>query len=95
MAPVAALAPWSRADDRDALYALLGGLLGMTVVILIAGNPRDGDVLAGAALAGALFGFAAGVASALSRPAGSAHGRAFVARLTRGDGAVMEPEKGA
>ena len=95
MAPVAALAPWSRADDRDALYALLGGLLGMTVVILIAGNPRDGDVLAGAALAGALFGFAAGVASALSRPAGSAHGRAFVARLTRGDGEVMEPEKGA
>ena len=95
MAPVAALAPWSRADDRDALYALLGGLLGMTVVILIAGNPRDGDVLAGAALAGALLGFAAGVASALSRPAGSAHGRAFVARLTRGDGAVMEPEKGA
>jgi cation/acetate symporter len=95
MAPVAALAPWSRADDRDALYALLGGLLGMTVVILIAENPRDGDVLADAALAGALFGFAAGVASALSRPAGSAHGRAFVARLTRGDGAVMEPEKGA
>ncbi len=95
MAPVAALAPWSRADDRDALYALLGGLLGMTVVILLAANPRDGDVLAGAALTGALFGFAAGVASALSRPAGSAHGRAFVARLTRGDGAVMEPEKGA
>ncbi len=95
MAPVAALAPWSRADDRDALYALLGGLFGMTMVILIAGDPRDGDVLAGAALAGALLGFAAGVASALSRPAGSAHGRAFVARLTRGDGAVMEPEKGA
>ena len=58
MAPVAALAPWSRADDRDALYALLGGLFGMTMVILIAGDPRDGDVLAGAALAGALFGFA-------------------------------------
>ncbi len=95
MAPVAALAPWSRADDRDALYALLGGLLGMTVVILIAGDPRDGDVLAVAALAGALFGFGAGVWSALSRPAGSAHGRAFVARLTHGDGAVMEPEKGA
>jgi cation/acetate symporter len=95
MAPVAALAPWSRADDRDALYALLGGLLGMTMVILIAGDPRDGDVLAGAALAGALFGFGAGALSALSRPAGSAHGRAFVARLTRGDGAVMEPEKGA
>ncbi|HEY8138388.1 MAG TPA: sodium:solute symporter [Methylocystis sp.] len=95
MAPVAALAPWSRADDRDALYALLGGLLGMTMVILLAGDPRDGDVLAGAALTGALLGFAAGVWSALSRPAGSAHGRAFVARLTRGDGAVMEPEKGA
>ncbi|HEY8071731.1 MAG TPA: sodium:solute symporter [Methylocystis sp.] len=95
MAPVAALAPWSRADDRDALYALLGGLFGMTMVILIAGDPRDGDVLAGAALTGALLGFAAGVWSALSRPAGSAHGRAFVARLTRGDGAVMEPEKGA
>ncbi len=95
MAPVAALAAWSRADDRDALYALLGGLFGMTMVILIVGNPRDGDVLAGAALAGALLGFGAGVASALSRPAGSAHGRAFVARLTRGDGAVMEPEKGA
>ena len=95
LAPVAALAPWSRADDRDALYALLGGLFGMTAVILMAGNPRDGDVLAGAALAGAMLGFGAGVASALSRPAGSAHGRAFVARLTRGDGAVMEPEKGA
>ena len=95
MAPVAALAPWSRADDRDALYALLGGLLGMTMVILLAGDPRDGDVLAGAALAGALLGFGAGALSALSRPAGSAHGRAFVARLTRGDGAVMEPEKGA
>ncbi len=95
LAPVAALAPWSRADDRDALYALLGGLFGMTAVILMAGNPRDGDVLACAALAGAMLGFGAGVASALSRPAGSAHGRAFVARLTRGDGAVMEPEKGA
>jgi cation/acetate symporter len=95
MAPVAALAPWSRADDRDALVALLGGLFGMTTVILIAGSPRDGDLLAGAALAGALFGFGAGVLSALSRPAGSAHARAFVARLTRGDGKVMEPEKGA
>jgi cation/acetate symporter len=95
MAPVAALAPWSRADDRDALYALLGGLFGMTIVILLAGNPRDGDVLGGAALTGALFGFAAGAWSVFSRPAGSAHGRAFVARLTRGDGAVMEPEKGA
>jgi cation/acetate symporter len=95
MAPVAALAAWSRADDRDALYALLGGLFGMTMVILLAGDPRDGDVLAGAALTGALLGFAAGAWSAFSRPAGSAHGRAFVARLTRGDGAVMEPEKGA
>jgi len=94
-APVAALARWPRADDRDALFALLGGLVGMTSVILIAGDPRDGDVIAVAALTGAALGLAAGGASALSRPAGSAHAQAFVTRLVRGDGDVMEPEKGA
>jgi cation/acetate symporter len=94
-APVAALALWPRADDRDALFALLGGLVGMAMVILIVGNPRDGDALAGAALTGAALGLAAGVGSALSRPAGSPHAQSFVARLVRGDGDVMEPEKGA
>jgi cation/acetate symporter len=94
-APVAALALWPRADDRDALFALAGGLVGMTAVILIAGDPRDGDVIAVAALTGAALGLSAGAASALSRPAASAHAQAFVTRLVRGDGDVMEPEKGA
>ncbi len=94
-APVAALALWSRADDRDALFALLGGLFGMAGTILIVGDARDADVIAASALAGAALGLAAGVLSALSRPAGSPRAQEFVARLLHGDGDVMDPEKGA
>jgi len=95
-APVVALALWSRAGDRDALLGLLGGLFGMTATILAAGSARDLVVVAGAALVGACVGLAAGVASALSRPAGASPvAQAFVARVLHGDGDVMEPEKGA
>jgi cation/acetate symporter len=95
-APVVALALWPRAGDRDALFALLGGLFGMTLTIFVAGSARDGAVIAGAALAGAALGLAAGVASAVTRPAGASPlAKAFVDSVLRGDGDVMGPEKGA
>jgi cation/acetate symporter len=95
-APVVALAFWPRAGDRDALLGLLGGLFGMTATILVVGSAREGVVVAGAALAGASIGLAAGVLSALMRPAGASPvAKDFVDRVLRGDGDVMGPEKGA
>ena len=93
--PVLALALWPRADDRAALLALLAGLLGLAAAAIVSAALHAADGLAISALAGAMSGLAAGVVSARSRPAGSIHARAFVARLLRGDGEVMGPEKGA
>lgn len=95
VAPLAILALWTRANDRDALIALIGGLAGMTVTIFVAGVTRDAEFLAAVSLAGALTGLGAGVISALSRPARPEQATAFVARLLRGDGDVLGPDKGA
>ncbi len=94
-APVTALALWPRAEDRDAVVALLGGLLGMTLTILVAGSARF-VVVAEASLVGAALGLLAGVVSARSRTEDvSALARSFVARVLHGDGDVMGPDKGA
>jgi len=95
LAPVTALALWPRAEDRDAVIALLGGLLGMTLTILVAGSARF-VVVAEASLVGAALGLIAGVVSARSRTEDvSALARNFVARVLHGDGDVMGPDKGA
>jgi cation/acetate symporter len=94
-APVTALALWPRAEDRDAVVALLGGLLGMTLTVLVAGNAHF-VVVAEASLVGAALGLVAGVLSARSRSEDvSALARSFVARVLHGDGDVMGPDKGA
>ena len=62
-APVTALALWPRAGDRDAIIALLGGLFGMTLTMLVAGSARL-TVVAEASLVGAALGLVAGVLSA-------------------------------
>ncbi|ARN82199.1 hypothetical protein [Methylocystis bryophila] len=93
--PVTALALWPRAQDRDAVVGLLGGLLGMTVTILVAGSAHF-VVVAEASLIGAALGVAAGVLSARSRSdTVSALAKSFVARVLHGDGDVMGPDKGA
>jgi cation/acetate symporter len=94
-APVTALALWPRAEDRDAVIALLGGLLGMTLTILVAGSARF-VVVAEASLVGAALGLLAGVVSARARTDDvSTLARSFVARVLHGDGDVMGPDKGA
>jgi cation/acetate symporter len=95
VAPVAALALWSRADDRDALIALFAGLVGMVVTIVAAGGSHDVEALAAASLAGAVLGLSGGALSALSRPSNPDRAASFVARLLYGDGDVMKPDKGA
>ena len=94
-APVTALALWPRAGDRDAMIALLGGLFGMTLTLLVVGNARF-TVVAEASLVGAALGLIAGVLSARSHPEDvSAIARNFVTRVLHGDGDVMGPDKGA
>ena len=94
-APVTALALWPRAEDRDAVIALLAGLFGMTVTIIVAGSARF-VVVAEASLVGAALGLAAGVLSARSRSGNvSSLASTFVTRVLHGDGDVMGPDKGA
>ena len=94
-APVTALALWPRAQDRDAVIALIGGLLGMTLTVLVAGNAGLA-VVAEASLVGAALGLVAGIVSARSRSEDvSALAKSFVARVLHGDGDVMGPDKGA
>ena len=95
IAPSAILALWSRASDRDALAAMLCGLLGVGAVIAAAGAAHGSDVLGSAGLFGAAFGLVGGIASALQRGDESEPGAAFAARLLHGDGEVVGPDKGA
>jgi cation/acetate symporter len=94
--PLAGLALWPRVADRDALAALLAGLIGMVAVFAATGSAREVDVLAAAALIGAISAVGGGAFSVLSRPAATpAPGDAFVRRLLRGDGEVVERDRGA
>jgi cation/acetate symporter len=96
VAPVLALAFWPRAGDRDALIAMAAGLMGMFAALAANGGAKTPDAVALASLAGAVFGGAAGVLSAFASPSGqAAPGSAFVARILRGDGEILEPDKGA
>lgn len=96
IAPLAGLALWPRVADNDALAALLAGLIGMSAVFAATGNAREVDVLAAAALIGAISAVGVGVLSVLSRPAKKpAPGDAFVSRLLRGDGEVVQRDRGA
>ncbi len=95
VAPSLALAFWSRAGDREALAALVGGALALVVALLVAGPGRKIDVYALAALAGATVGLAAGVVSGLASGARKPHAEAFVAHALRGDGELLAPDKGA
>ena len=77
------------------MIALLGGLFGMTLTLLVVGNARF-TVVAEASLVGAALGLIAGVLSARSHPEDvSAIARNFVTRVLHGDGDVMGPDKGA
>lgn len=95
VAPLLALAFWPRAGDRDAFVALCAGLAGLAVALLVGGAARSIDGVALAAFAGAASALAGATLSALRSPPDYAPGAAFVARALRGDGQLLEPDKGA
>jgi cation/acetate symporter len=95
VAPVAALAFWSRAADHDALTTALVGLLSTAGFVLWSRGAPTGEVYALAPLVGATAGFGAGALSALSRPIATPENRAFVNAMLRGEGEVLERDKGA
>ncbi len=94
VAPVAALAFWPRARDRDAAVAAYAGLFGMVLALAAAGNGSV-TALTLASLIGAIIGLGGGVISALAAPAKPGESRAFLLRLMRGDGQISRPDKGA
>jgi cation/acetate symporter len=95
VAPVVALAFWPRAGDREALAAVVAGLVGLLAALAAGGGAARVEVCALASLAGATLGLAAGAVSALSSGTDRAGAQAFVARILRGDGQALEPDKGA
>lgn len=95
VAPGVALAFWSRAADREAIAALLGGVIGLVGALAAAEAARRVEVHALAALAGATLGLAMGVVSGLSSRTDKPEARAFVTRALHGDGRVLAPDKGA
>ncbi len=94
VAPVAALAFWPRARDRDAGVAAYAGLFGMALALTAAGGGSV-TALTLASLVGAIIGLGGGVISALAAPAQPGESRAFLLRLLRGDGQIARPDKGA
>ncbi len=95
VAPSLALAFWPRAGDREACFAVVGGVLGLGLALIIEGPARRIEAHALAALAGAVIGLAAGAASALASKEDKPQARAFVMRMLRGDAQMVEPDKGA
>ncbi|HMK90570.1 MAG TPA: hypothetical protein VK446_13180 [Methylocystis sp.] len=96
LTPLAGLTLWPRIADRDALTALVAGLVAMAVTMLALGDMRQLEALGAAALAGAVVSIAAGSISAYSRPCARPEpGEAFVSRLLHGDGGVVGHDRGA
>lgn len=95
VAPSIALAFWTRAGDDEALAALVAGAIGLTTALVVAGPARKIEAYALAALAGATLGVAAGVVRGLASQRERPEAEAFVARVLRGDGEIIEPDKGA
>jgi cation/acetate symporter len=88
VAPVAALAFWSRAHDRDAAIASMGGLLATAAFVIWGRGAPAGQLYALAPLLGAVAGLTAGALSAFSRPIATPENEAFVnaTQRWRGDG---------
>ncbi|WP_036282508.1 sodium:solute symporter [Methylocystis sp. ATCC 49242] len=95
VAPAVAMAFWPRAGDREALVALIGGVIGLVAALAAAAAARRVEIYALAALAGATLGLAMGVVSGLSTEPEKPGAREFIRRVLRGDGQVMAPDKGA
>jgi len=95
LAPVVALAFWPRAGSRDALVALLLGLGGLVGALAVVGGAHSVEMVALASLVGAAAGVAGGLISTLMSAPERPPGEAFVSRILRGDGQVLEPDKGA
>ena len=90
--PLLALSVHPRVIGRDAVIALLIGLVGAEAV-LFAQEPTL-DVLLRAALAGAVSGVVAGLAAATILPGDRSESRAFVDAVLHGKGDVLAPDKG-
>lgn len=95
VAPAVALTFWPRAENREAIVAFAGGGVGLAYSLLAAESARRIEVYAIAGLVGATLGLAFGVVSGLASGGDKPAARAFVLRLLRGDGQVMQPDKGA
>ena len=93
IAPLAALAFWPRARDRDALAALIAGLTGLLVVLAMSSHAFSLETLVWAALVGCLAGGIGGVASTLGSKQETPESRAFVEQILHGEGDVS-PDKG-
>jgi cation/acetate symporter len=94
IAPVAALAFWPRARDRDAVAAQIAGLTGLLSVIAMATHAFSLETLVWAALVGCIASGVAGVLSALGANQENPESRAFVERILHGDGDISLPDKG-
>jgi cation/acetate symporter len=94
VAPIAALAFWPRARDRDAIVAQLAGLAGLAIIIFVSGSAFRFETLVWAALVGFATGLGGGILSALGAKEDAPENRAFVDRILRGEGEISVPDKG-
>ena len=91
VAPSMILMFWPRAGDREALAALVGGLAGLVGALAIAQSHRRMEIYGLAGMSGAILGLAAGIISGLASETEKPGARAFIARLVKGDGRVLDP----
>jgi cation/acetate symporter len=91
VAPSMILMFWPRAGDREALVALAGGLLGLVAALTVAETHRRVEIYGLAGLAGATLGLSAGIISGLASEEEKPGARAFIVRLVKGDGRVLDP----
>ena len=89
VAPSMILMFWPRAGDREALAALVGGLLGLLGALAVAQTHHRMEIYGLAGMAGATLGLAAGIISGLASEAEKPDARSFIKRLIQGDGRVL------
>ncbi|MBM3624999.1 MAG: sodium:solute symporter, partial [Alphaproteobacteria bacterium] len=95
LAPSLALAFWPRAGDREALFALCGGAVGLFGALATAEAPDRIEIYALCALVGVTIGGALGLLSGLTSENEKPAARAFITRMLRGDAQMLRPDKGA
>lgn len=96
IAPLLALALWTRATETDATVALLCGLATAGAAIAISGRASDIDTLAQAAVIAAFVAFLAGVGTSFLHSGGRAtEGSAFVHGVLHGESDVLRKDRGA